>query len=129
MSNLNHANLDKTDLTNAKNITYKPLFNLYGEVKCVALSKDNKFIVSGAGDYGNTVIVWDRETGENTDLDPHKENLREVNCVAISEDNKYIIAGYASYHKKIIVWERENVTVHQELKFYDNSAVCSVAIT
>ncbi len=61
MSNINYANFDGADLTNAKNIAYKPIIGHKYFVKSVAISTDNKFIVSGS--FDKTIRVWERESG------------------------------------------------------------------
>jgi WD40 repeat protein len=61
MSNLNYTNFDGADLRGAKNIAYKPIIGHDDLVNSVAISSDNKFIVSGSRD--NTIRVWERESG------------------------------------------------------------------
>ncbi len=71
-------------------------------ISSVAISSDNKYIISGS--YDETVIVWDRESGEVKKK--LKEHLGCVYSVVISSDNKYIVSG--SNDKTIRVWERES---------------------
>ncbi len=73
-------------------------------MRSVAISSDNKFIVSGSED--NTIRVWERESG--TQLQEIKGHNSFVNSVAISSDNMFIISG--SDDKTIRVWERDSGT-------------------
>ncbi len=58
-------------------------------MKSVAISSDNKFIVSGNRD--KTIRVWERESGSQIqELIGHDF---DVNSVAISSDNKFIVSG------------------------------------
>ncbi len=55
----------------------------------VAISLDNKFIVSGSRDQ--TIRVWERESGLKLyELKGHSE---PVQSVAFSLDNKFIVSG------------------------------------
>ncbi len=67
-------------------------------MRSVAISSDNKFIVSGSRDY--TIRVWDRELGAK--IRELKGHNWIVDSVVISSDNKYIVSG--SSDKTIIVW-------------------------
>ncbi len=70
----------------------------------VAISQDNKFIVSGSQD--STIIVWERESGiQLQELKGHNDTVWSV---TISLDNKFIVSG--SSDKTIRVWERESGT-------------------
>ena len=80
MSNLKHANIYNSDLTQAKNIAYKPFLGHNGLVMSVTISKDNKFIVSGSSD--STIRVWERESG--TQLQELKGHKGYVMSVTIS---------------------------------------------
>ncbi len=102
MSNLKQANLNNTDLTNAKNIAYKPIIVHKGYVISVAISSDYKFIVSGSSDQ--TIRVCERKSG--TQLQGLKGHNGEVWSVAITLDNKYIVSG--SEDQTIRVWEIES---------------------
>ncbi len=62
MSNLRHAKLDRANLTKAKNIAYKPIEGHNDWVNSVAISSNNKFIVSGSSD--KTIRVWERASGK-----------------------------------------------------------------
>jgi WD40 repeat protein len=58
-------------------------------VNSVAISSDNKFIVSGSRD--ETIRVWERESSKQIqELKGHNES---VNSVALSSDNKFIVSG------------------------------------
>ncbi len=70
----------------------------------VAISSDNKFIVSGSSD--KTIRIWERESG--TQIQELKAHDNTVNSVSISSDNKFIVSG--SDDKTIRVWERESGT-------------------
>jgi WD40 repeat protein len=61
MSNLKYANLDGADLRGSKNIAYKPIIGHSDIVWSVAISSDNKFIVSGS--FDKTIRVWEIESG------------------------------------------------------------------
>jgi WD40 repeat protein len=82
-------------------------------VNSVAISSDNKYIVSGSDDY--SIRVWERESG--TQIQELKGHNSLVNSVTISKDNKLIVSG--SSDKTIRVWERESGFQIQELKGHD----------
>ncbi len=73
-------------------------------MRSVAISSDNKFIVSGSED--NTIRVWERDS--RTQLQEIKGHNSYVNSVAISSDNMFIVSG--SDDKTIRVWERDSGT-------------------
>ena len=88
-----------TSLKYSKNITeLKKLleqeFNIYLEghthvVRCVIITSDSKYIVSGSSD--NTIRVWDvLEKRQKLGLEGHKGG---INSVAVSTDNKIIVSG------------------------------------
>jgi WD40 repeat protein len=78
-------------------------------VNSVAISSDNKFIVSVS--TGKSISVWERESGKQIqELRGHNDSVKSV---TISSDDKFIVSG--SIDKTIRVWERESGTQIQEL--------------
>ncbi len=55
----------------------------------VALSNDNRYIVSGSWD--KLIIIWDLESGN--EILTFKGHSRVVTSVAFSNDDRYIISG------------------------------------
>lgn len=73
--------------------------NHYSYVKCIAISNDNSFMVSGSID--RTVRLWNLiEKKQEAIFQGHKE---VVTCVSITHNNKYIVSG--SNSGEIIVWD------------------------
>jgi WD40 repeat protein len=59
------------------------------DVYCVAISSDNKYVVSSSKD--NTLRVWNLNNKmQESVLQGH---TGFVNCVAITSDNKYVVSG------------------------------------
>ncbi len=86
----------------------------------VAITLDNKFIVSGSND--DTIRVWERESGKQ--VQELKGHYGSVNSVAISSDNKFIVSG--SSDKTIRVWERESVSIIENYFNYNiNNTILS----
>ena len=71
-------------------------------VNSVAISSDNKLIISGSED--KSIKIWDIESGkEIKKLNGHSEC---VYSVAISSDNKYIVSG--SGDNSIKIWNLQS---------------------
>ena len=91
-------------------------------VSSVAITSDNKYIVSGGSD--NTVRIWNLQNKtQEAVLEGHTGS---VSSVAITSDNKYIVSG--GYDKTIRIWnfqERTQEAVWQGHTLY----TFSVAIT
>ncbi len=68
----------------------------------VAISLDNKFIVSGSEDI--TIRVWERESGSQ--LQEIKGHKNSITCVIISSDIKLIVSG--SFDNSVRIWELES---------------------
>ncbi len=89
-------------------------------VTTIAISNDNKFIVSGSSD--GTVQLYDRATEETTTIAIHNDYITSV---AISNNNKFIVSGSRDgtiklYSKK----KRRTATLITQ-----NSWVCCLAIS
>ncbi|KAH7323323.1 quinon protein alcohol dehydrogenase-like superfamily [Rhizoctonia solani] len=69
-------------------------------VVSVAISPDNKYIVSGSWDC--TVRVWDKQTSQML-FGPFQNKTTEARSVAISPDSSYISAGFGD--GTIQVWD------------------------
>jgi WD40 repeat protein len=67
-----------------------------GPVASVAVSSDNKYVVSGGGNY---VRIWDAATMRLIDLG----SLAVVSSVAITKDKKFVVAS--SSYGSVAVWE------------------------
>jgi WD40 repeat protein/serine/threonine protein kinase len=93
-----------------------------GWIQCVAVSPDDKRIVSG--DWDNTVKVWDAATGRETlSMIGHKDL---INSVAVSLDGKRIVSGSAD--KTVKVWDAATGTVILTLTGHTNG-IASVAVS
>lgn len=106
----NTSIIKKYDLLNV-NI---PVVNYAGhtdQVNCIALSKDNKFLVSASSD--KTIKIWNTVTGKlEKTLIGHDW---KVLTVAISQNGKYIISGSNDGSTKL--WDIET---GKEIRSYDN---------
>ena len=63
-------------------------------VNTVAVTTDNKFVISGSGNYGesdNTIRIWNLiQKTQETVFPGHS---KEVISVAVTSDNKCVISG------------------------------------
>lgn len=121
ISNLVHSvSLDEnigleSKLTYLKGIQPKISFSqvsLNGEVKCVAITPDERFALAGL-DNGEVQIIsiytTDEEFESGKTLKGHKA---EVKCLCVTNDSQCVISG--SYDKNIIIWnihEQKQVSV------------------
>jgi len=71
-------------------------------VKTVAISPDNRFIVSGSDD--ETVKIWDMENGNL--ITSLKEDNGRVNSVFVSSDNRRIVSGCSDHTVRL--WDIES---------------------
>jgi len=90
---------------------------------CVALSPDNRKLISGGGDRDHKAIVWDFATGRQIrDLDVH-DSARQA--VFMPDNRRALIA---SGDKTIYVWDTENGNVIGRLMGH-TAHVYGVAVT
>jgi len=73
----------------AKSDLIRTLKGHHDSVKSVAISSDNKYIVSASAD--KTIKIWNLKTGKL--IKTLKGHIGSVNSIAISSDNKYIVSG------------------------------------
>ena len=88
----------------------------WSSVSCVAITSDNKYIVSGG--HESTVRIWNL-------LDKTQEAVllghwSSVSCVSITSDNKYIVSG--DMGGSVRIWNLE--TKEQEALFINVDDVC-----
>lgn len=69
--------------------------------KCITLSNNNSFIVTGS--YDNTIKIWDIYNHEC--IKTLKGHTNYINSVKVSADNKFIVSGSADKTAKI--WDLE----------------------
>ena len=67
------------------------------EVCTVAITSDNKYVVSGSADIN--IIVWNFEEKRREII--LRGHLSEVNTLMITSDDKFIVSG--SFDKTIII--------------------------
>ena len=73
-----------------------------GEVLCLALTIDNKYIISGSRD--KTIRIWDFQLKtQECVLRGHNEYILSV---AVTRDNRYIVSG--SFDHTIRIWDFQN---------------------
>ena len=89
-----------------------------GFINSVAVTGDDKYIISGSDD--KTIAVWDiaNKTLLHRFQEAHSDS---INSVAVTGDDKYIISG--SGDKTIAVWDIANKTLlhrFQEAHSFDN---------
>ncbi len=68
----------------------------------MAISPDNKFIVSGSWD--NSVRIWEKESGK--EIQVLKGHSSKVSSVAISPDSTFIVSG--GWDRSVRIWEKES---------------------
>jgi len=88
--------------------------NMNSLVDAVAVSPDDKYIVSGSDD--KSVRVWDASTG--SELKELKGHTNWVTSVAFSPDGKHIVSG--SRDKSVRVWDASTGSELKELKGHTN---------
>jgi WD40 repeat protein len=130
-SDLEGANFSNADLYNVQmkncNLIGVKLGTRYRDMKhsqyvnSVAVSSNNRYIISGSSD--KTVKVWDFETG---DLKHTIQEPTYVRSVAITTDNQYIASGGGD--KAIYVWKLDSGELISSLKGHSR-AINSVAIS
>jgi WD40 repeat protein len=75
-----------------------------GSVETVAVTSDNKYIVSSG--FDKTIILWDlTNNGQATVLGAHNDCVFPV---VITSDNRYVVSS--SKDETIIVWDLQNGT-------------------
>ena len=78
-------------------------FKLFLEIStecvfCIAVTSDNKYIVSGLTD--RTIRLWDiKDKRQECVLQGHSDSVRRI---AVTKDNKYIVS--ASFDKTVRIW-------------------------
>ena len=91
-------------------------------VSSVAITSDNKYIVSGGHD--NTVRIWSlQDKTQEAVLKGHSHNVK---CVAITSDNKYVVSG--GDDNTVRIWNLQDKTQEAVLKGHTNNLRC-VSIT
>ena len=90
-------------------------------ISSVAISSDNKYIVSGGED--SSVKIWDLSSGKVKILKGHSAS---INAVAISNDNKYIISG--GEDSSVKMWDLSSGNLLNTLEGH-SAPVNSVAIS
>ncbi|MDX4026066.1 caspase family protein [Aliarcobacter skirrowii] len=101
---------------------YKTLNGHSNGINSVAISSDNRYIVSGSDD--KTVRLWDFKSGKL--LKTLNGHSNSVNSVTISSDNRYIVSG--SSDKTVKLWD---ISSGNFLKTFSEhlSSVNSIAIS
>lgn len=92
-----------------------------GGFRCLAVSNDGKFIVTGSDDA--TVRLWNFFEGKQIFCFIHHK--ADVNCVAISMDSSFAVSG--SEDRTLVLWDLENGFVKKVLRGHSGS-VESVAL-
>jgi len=78
----------------------------------IAISSDNKFIISGS--YDKTIKIWDVQTGECLKI--LKGHNGRIESIAISSDNKFIVSG--SGDGTIKIWDVKTGRCLKTLKLH-----------
>ena len=85
-----------------------------GPIKCIALSPDNKRLLSGASGIDHNLILYDvQQRKEIKNL--YKDNF-VVSCIAYSPDGKYIATGANRLFDNLIIW---NGKTGEQIKICD----------
>ena len=91
-------------------------------VRCVAVTTDNKYIVTGSSD--KTIRIWDlNDKRQECILQGHGDT---VNMIVVTRDNRYIVS--ASSDNTIRIWDLEQ-RIQIGLLEGHTDEVCGVAIT
>jgi WD40 repeat protein len=75
-----------------------------GSVSAIAISPDNKLIVSASGE-DRTIRVWDAETGEL--IETLGENVGPVTTIGFSPQGKFFVTGSIAESRFIKFWDTE----------------------
>ncbi|AZL53363.1 hypothetical protein EI285_01765 [Aliarcobacter skirrowii] len=92
------------------------------DVNSIAISSDNRYIVSGSSD--KTVKLWEINSGKLLKTFTGHKNI--VNSIAISSDNRYIVSGSAD--DTVRLWDFKSGKLLKTLNGHSNS-VDSVVIS
>ena len=93
-----------------------------GWISSIAITTDNKYIVSGG--YDKTVRIWSlKDRTQEAILQNHTAS---VSSVKITSNNKYIISG--SFDKTVRIWDLQEKTQEAVLKGHTDF-VNSIAVT
>ena len=97
---------------------FKFLIGHNSSIRAVAISKDNKWIVSGSVD--NTLIIWDTETGQaKAHLIGH---INAITKLVISENNRWIVS--ASQDVTLYIWDAESGQQKAHLTGHTSDVKC-----
>jgi len=87
----------------------------WGEVSCLAFSKDGKYLVSGA--FDKTINLWDTDTGKLlTTFVGHKKSVLQVQ---ITNDSRKIFS--CSFGSIIKIWDIESRKEIKEIRLEETS--------
>lgn len=95
-------------------------FAKHTNVNSVAISSDNRHVVSGS--YDKTAKVWDLQTDTLLHTFNHNNSIRSV---AINSDNRYVVTG--CFDRTAKIWDLQTGTLLHT--FNHNDWVYSVAIS
>ena len=87
----------------------------YYYVNSVAITSDNKYIVSGG--YDKTVRIWNLQ--DKTQEAVLQGHTHHVNSVAITSDNKYIVS--AGCDNTVRIWNLQDKTQEAVLQGHTHS--------
>ncbi|KAJ3186820.1 hypothetical protein HK101_009575 [Irineochytrium annulatum] len=87
-------------------------------VRCVCVSPDGRWVVSGGED--RTVRIWDADTGRG--IRTLFGHANTVNAVCVSPDGRWIVSG--SRDTTVRVWDGETGRCAQMLEGHANSVGC-----
>ena len=86
-----------------------------GGFRCLAVSNDEKFIVTGSEDA--TVRVWD--FFERKQIFCFAQHKADVNCVAISKDSSFVVSG--SEDRSLVLWDLKNACARNVFRGHSGS--------